>query len=113
MDTPLNKLKEMAAWQTAPELAEEELESILANASIEDKNGHRPGHIEWTETYDLNMAAAAAWAIKAGRASNTTESGPEAAAVTSRIFDNCLRMAAIYRNKANLTISTARPSTES
>ncbi len=105
MDTPLEKLKKLAAWETEPELSEDELEELLAAAALVDKAGLHPQHEEWTPTYDLNAAAAAGWLIKAGRASSTTETEPDSFYITSKIFDNCCRMAGIYRAKGRMSLS--------
>jgi hypothetical protein len=104
-DTPLEKLKKLTAWDTDPALTEAELNELLADASLEDKEGRAPLHLEWTPTYDLNAAAATGWLIKAGRASSTTETEPESFYVTSKIFDNCCRMAKLYRAKTNTSLS--------
>lgn len=105
-DTPLDKLKKLSAWDTAPALTEDELDEVLAGAALEDAAGFAPPDEEWTPTYDLNAATASAWLIKAGRASSTTETAPDSFYVTSKIFDNCCRMAAIYRSKGNRTVTT-------
>ena len=107
METPLEKLKKLTAWETDPALTEDEVEELLDAAALEDKDGLAPLSEEWTPTYDLNAAAAAGWLMKAGRASSTTETDPESFYVTSKVFDNCCRMARIYRAKINSTISVA------
>lgn len=107
METPQEKLKKLTAWNTEPTLAEDELDELLAAAALEDANGFAPLHEEWTPTYDLNAAAASGWLVKAGRASSTTETGPESLYVTAKIFDNCCRMARIYRAKGKVSVSTS------
>ena len=107
MDTPLDKLKSLSAWDTDPALTEAELDELLSGSSLEDREGRAPADEEWTPTYDLNAAAATAWLIKAGRASNTTETEPDSFHVTSKIFDNCCRMASIYRAKGTVTLGVA------
>ena len=69
----IDKLKQLTAWDVAPELAEEELEECLAGVALEDLNGFAPINEEWTPTYDLNAAAAQAWLIKAARAAATVD----------------------------------------
>lgn len=108
-ETPQEKLKKLTAWDTEPALTEDELDELLAAAALEDKDGLAPLQEEWTPTYDLNSAAATGWLIKAGRASSTTETEPESFYVTSKIFDNCCRMAKIYRAKGKLSLSVAAP----
>ena len=100
----IDKLKLMTAWDTEPALTEDELEEALANAALEDANGLAPLHEEWTPTYDLNAAAAAAWLIKAARAAATVDE-PTEGQVTSKIFDNCRAMARIYTAKRKATVA--------
>jgi hypothetical protein len=101
---PLDKLKQMTAWDTEPALTEDELNDALAAAALEDSNGLAPSHEEWTPTYDLNAAAAAAWLIKAARAAATVDT-PTEGAVTSKVFDNCRAMARIYTAKRKVTVA--------
>ncbi|MGD9590576.1 MAG: hypothetical protein AB7Q37_11290 [Pyrinomonadaceae bacterium] len=109
METSLEKLKKLTAWDTEPALTEDELDELLLAAALEDKAGLHPQHEEWTPTYDLNAAAAAGWLIKAGRASSTTETEPDSFYVTSKVFDNCCRMAKIYRLKGRMSVSVVQP----
>ena len=113
METPLEKLKKLTACETDPALTEDEVEELLDAAALEDEAGLAPLHEEWTPTYDLNAAAAACWLLKAGRASSTTETEPESFYVTSKVFDNCCRMAHIYRSKGRTSVSVASPPIES
>ena len=94
----------MTDWSTAPALTEDELEDALARAALQDANGLAPLHEEWTPTYDLNAAAAAAWLIKAARAAATVDE-PTAGVVTSKVFDNCRAMARIYTAKRKVTVT--------
>jgi hypothetical protein len=105
-DTPKDKLKKMTAWDVEPALTDDELDDLLAPAGIEDADGLAPSDPDWSPTYDLNAAAAAAWLIKAGRASATVEIDPPGSGIfTSKVFDNCRSMARIYRAKILLSIS--------
>jgi hypothetical protein len=104
----LDQLKLITAWDTAPELTEDELNDLLGTASVSDAAGHGPGHLDWTPTYDINTAAAAAWLITAARAAATTEvEGTEPAVVTSKVFDNCRAMARIYAARRTSMISVS------
>lgn len=106
MDTPQEKLKKLTAWDIEPALTEDEIDELLTSSSLEDKEGRPPSDEDWLPTYDLDSAAATAWLIKAGRASSTTETEPDSFYVTSKIFDNCCRMARIYRAKGTIALST-------
>ena len=100
---PLDKLKQMTAWDVEPTLTEDELGDVLTGAALSDKSGFAPADDDWSPTYDLNTAAAKAWLIKAGRAAATVDE-PTAGVVTSKIFDNCRTMARIYAGKRASTI---------
>lgn len=98
----LEELKLMTAWDSEPALTEAELNATLAKAALPDAAGILPLATGWTATYDLNAAAAGAWLIKAGRAAATVEVDPPGSGiVTSKVFDNCRKMARIYAGKRN------------
>lgn len=99
----LEKLKQLTSWDAEPALTEDDLSELLAATSLEDANGLAPINEEWTPTYDLNAAAAQGWLIKAGRAAATIDT-PESGPVTSKIFDNCRRMARIYAARRNASL---------
>ena len=95
----------MTAWGIAPTLAEGEIDELLTQFSLTDARGLAPLHEEWTPTYDLNGSAAAGWLIKAGRVSELVEVDPGSGQFTSKVFDNCCRMAKIYKAKRNVSIA--------
>ncbi|MFN2502143.1 MAG: hypothetical protein ABR530_09040 [Pyrinomonadaceae bacterium] len=106
METALEKLKRMTAWDTEPALTEDDLNAALSSAALEDPAGLAPLHEEWTPTYDLNAAASAAWLAKAAKASALVEvDPPESGIVTSRVFDNCRAMSRLYAAKRSMTAS--------
>jgi hypothetical protein len=103
--TPLEKLKLITAWDKAPVLSEDELDAVLAQSAVVDTAGLAPIDALWTPTYDMNAAAAAAWLIKAARASVLVEVDPPGSGiVTAKVFDNCRAMARIYRSRMSRTI---------
>lgn len=104
-DTPLDKLKKLAAWDTEPELTETEVEELLDTAAVADEEGNSPSNDDWTPTYDLNKAAADAWLIKAGRASALTEIDPPGSGiVTSKVFENCIAMSRSFAARRSATL---------
>ena len=104
--TPLENLKALTAWDTEPALTVTEVESLLNAASMTDADGLPPTDGEWTPTYNLNKAAATGWLIKAARASDQTAvDPPESGIVTSKVFDNCLKMSRVYKSKATATVA--------
>lgn len=101
----LEKLKQLTAWDAAPELTEDELEECLAGVALEDASGFAPVNEEWTPIYDLNAAAAQAWLIKAARAAATVDE-PTAGVVTSKVFDNCRSMVKMFARRRSLIVKT-------
>ena len=102
--TGLEKLKLMSAWDTEPTVSEEDLEAVLEAHSIPDASGNLPAAEEWVPTYDHNSAAAEVWVIKAGRSAALTEVDPPGSGiVTSKVFDNCMRMSYLYRSRRAVT----------
>ena len=105
-DSAKDKLKKMTAWDTAPTLTDGELDELLIPCCLRDRDGLSPSDPDWTPTYDLNMAAANGWLIKAARASALVEVDPPGSGVfTSKVFDNCRAMARIYRARIQLDIT--------
>lgn len=105
METPIEKLKKMTAWNTEPALTLTELEEILSQSSLTDPEGLAPESENWTPTYSLNTAAASVWLIKTGRASSLIEMDPPGSGIaTSKVFDNCWAMARLYSAKRNATV---------
>ncbi len=95
----------MTAWDSAPALADAEIDELLLQSSVADSTGLAPSATGWIPTYDLNSAAAAGWLIKAGRASELVEVDPPGSGIfTSKVFDNCRAMARIYAAKVRATV---------
>jgi hypothetical protein len=105
METPKEKLKKMIAWDTAPAIADADVDELLMQFSLTDAAGLAPAHEEWTPTYDLNAAAAHGWLIKAGKASDLVEVDPPGSGLfTSKVFDNCRSMSRVYAMKGVTTV---------
>ncbi len=106
METPKEKLKKITAWDVGPELTDTEIDELLLESSVVDKEGNAPASEDWSPTYDLNAAASKGWLIKAGRAASTTETEPDSVNVTARVFANCLRMSRVYSGKRAASVSS-------
>ena len=105
METAKEKLEKMTAAATEPLLSEAELDELLAGAGKADAAGLIPGSEDWVPTYDLNKAAANGWLIKAGRASALVEADPPGSGIyTSKVFENCMAMARVYKARSNAAI---------
>ena len=104
METAKDKLKRITAWDAEPTLSEGDLDAALAAAALADADGLAPSDVGWKPTYDINAAAAAAWLVKAARASPLTEVDPPGSGtITSKVFDNCRAMARIYAAKRSFS----------
>ncbi len=105
-ETPKDKLKKMTAWDVAPTLTDAEIDELLVPCCLKDNEGLAPSDPSWTPTYDLDLAAANGWLIKAGRASQMVEvDAPSSGIFTSKVFDNCRAMARIYRARIRMSVS--------
>ncbi|MCA1590401.1 MAG: hypothetical protein LC730_06845 [Acidobacteria bacterium] len=105
METPKDRLKKMTAWNVAPTLTETELDNLIAQASLVDAEGFSPLDENWTPTYDLNSAASAAWQVKAARAAALVAvDPPDSGLTTSKVFDNCIRMARMFARRSSSTV---------
>jgi hypothetical protein len=93
------KLKKLLAWEDEPALTDAEIDELLAACVVADAEGNGPASEGWSPTYDVNSAAAEGWMIKAARAASTTETDPDSLGVTSRVFENCIRMAKLFSGK--------------
>ena len=71
-----------------------------------DEGGRAPETDGWSPTYDVNRAASEAWLVKAARAAVLVEVDPPGSGiVTSKVFDNCRRMARLYQARRSMTVS--------
>jgi hypothetical protein len=104
METAINKLKRLTAYEAEPLLTDADLDAALTSAAIRDTAGNVPRSVSWVPTYDLAAAAVEAWLVKAARASTLVETDPTTGEVSSKVFENCLAMARLYRMKRNCTV---------
>lgn len=106
METSKDKLKKLTASSEDPILSDAEIDELLAGSAAADASGLGPQSEAWTPTYDVNSAAAEGWLIKAARSASTTETDPDSLEITSRVFENCLRMAKLYSKKRAVSVMT-------
>ena len=98
-ETSKDRLKKLIASAEEPILSDAEIDELLAASAVADGAGLGPESEDWDPSYDLNSAAAEGWMVKAARSASTTETDPDSLAVTSRVFENCIRMAQLYSRK--------------
>lgn len=103
------RLERMTDASTDPQLAEEDLDDLLAMARRMDAGGLPPSDDDWVPTYDLNFAAAEGWRRKAGRAAALFNHGVDGASFQrSQIYSQCLVQAKEYSSRAPTTITVTR-----
>ena len=103
LDFPRKK----TATEVIQRLSDRDHQILMAEAALPDGDGKKPEAEGWSPTYDMNAAARDAWLIKAARAAALLEvDPPESGIVTSRVFDNCRRMARLYADRRSATVST-------
>ena len=91
------RLARMTAASTAPELTDDDLAALLADAAREDARGNGPTVDGWEPTYDFNWAAAEGWRMKAGAAAALYAVTADGAGFQrNQVFEHCERMAAHY-----------------
>lgn len=62
--------------------------------------------VGWTPTHDMNMAAATAWELKAGKTSDKTTFGADGGSFNpQQVYDHCMSMATLYRSKVMQRVS--------
>ena len=104
MESAKDKLKKLTASTADPALSDPEIDELLAASGVTDVAGNGPQSEDGAPTYDIDAAAAEGWMIKAARAANTTETDPDSLKVTSRVFDNCIRMARNFSRKRSTSV---------
>jgi hypothetical protein len=102
-DDDISKLRRMAAEQTTATYTDSALAGMIEKYPIIDSDGFFPDEDDWTDTYDLNSAAADVWAEKAATvAANFDFSADGASFSRSQEFQMATRLSAFYRSRRNL-----------
>lgn len=114
-------VKERAAADVAPTLDDPQLGQIVDRAARRDPDGHQPEFApegdtgwepsDWNPTYDLNVACAAAWELKAALTATTKfDIGIDQQRLDrSQIYDHCMEQARMYRARVVGTLPKAPP----
>jgi hypothetical protein len=96
-ETALERLARMTAASTAPELSNDELETLLVIAARVDRDGHTADAEGWEPTYDLNAAAAEGWRWKGAAAAACIDVSTDGTNLRrSQVHEHCMRVAAHY-----------------
>lgn len=99
--TALARLKAMVAYDSAPTLSVDELDTLLTMYKTVDSAGLAPTEDDYVETWDLNRAAAEGWRWKAGKMAAAYDFQADGASYNrSQIVAMCEKMAAQYARKS-------------
>lgn len=96
------RLKNMTAWQCAPELSQEDIDMLLLLAQRADNAGREITDADWVPSWHLEWAAAEAWGWKAAcLAGNYNMTAQGTTLSRSQAFDHAEKMYALYRRKSS------------
>jgi hypothetical protein len=103
-------LESMLAWDQVPALTTEEVDRLLEKAKVADVYGLAPADTGWTETWDLNRAAAIGWIWKAGKAAHMYSFQEHDRSFTrSDLIKHCQQMATQYKRRVVSTLTVSGP----
>lgn len=106
VNTPLDELKRMTAWEQVPKLTANDLEALLERYAIADVDGNAPSDAEWVPTYNLRSAARQGWLIKKGRAAELTSTDLDGNRMSAnQVFEHCKDMVKSYSGTASPLMS--------
>lgn len=94
------------AHEDDPALDADDIAYLVGFAKRADAEGNAPSSDDWTETWDLDSAAAEGWRLKAGRAArlfNVAEDGQRFSA--SQIYAHCIQQERVYRRRIVQSVS--------
>jgi len=95
-----NQLRAMVQASVDPTLSDDEIETLLALASVVDADGLIPSDAGWTATYDLNRAAAEGWRWKAGKVAPRFDFGTDVSRFSrAQLHKHCMEQAADYARR--------------
>jgi len=90
-----------AATGSTPELTSSQVDAIVVRSARPDGDGNVPADDDWTETYDVNAAIAAAWDLKATLAATRFDLTVDGQTLRrSQIIEHCERQAARFRARS-------------
>jgi len=90
-------LETMLANDEEPILSEDVIETLLENAQVRDRNGVYPDQDGYDLTYNLNVAAARGWRLKAARVAADYDLDVDGKGLSrSQMVDQFLSMASAY-----------------
>lgn len=99
----ITQVRRMAAETTLATYSDSDIAAVIERYQVIDSEGYFPDDDDWTDTYDLNAAAADLWAEKAAAvAANFDFSADGGSFSRSQEFDMATRMSAFYRSRRKM-----------
>ena len=105
------QLAVLIAKTSQPVVTDEEIDVLLDGARRPDANGLVYGDDDYSPTWNLNAAAAAAWSLKAGRCADLVDmSVGDLRMSNSKLFEHCNTKAAEFRSMliGSIPVSSSR-----
>lgn len=91
----------MTSADVDPKLTAQDVDDLLEDHARVDAEGRLPDHDEWEPTYDLNMAAAAGWDLKAALCAHQVGFSADGASFhLEQLRANAEAQAELYRKRA-------------
>lgn len=102
-DEMIAQLRRMIAESGSETYSDDTLEAVIEKYPMIDADGHFTDDDDWSETYDMNAAAADIWAEKAGAAAANYDFSADGASFNrSQEMDMATRMCAFYRSRRSM-----------
>jgi len=104
-ETILDRVKRLAAWDKEPTITEDDLEAVIEQYQVIDANGVLPTEDDYEPTYNINLAIAECWDIKAGRATELISTDLDGDRMSAdQIYEHCVQMAKKYRKRTSVSV---------
>lgn len=96
---------------TEPAVSEESIELILTtHCQLEDEDGLAPDHDDWTGTYDLHLAEAQVFEIKASKVTTHFDFSSDGSRFNRKQkIDSFLAMAKLARSRRHTSFGNIEP----
>ena len=93
-------IAEMIAADQYPVIVDHEIEDVIRQCRLKDKNGYPVGDANYCLTIDVNLVCTRLWARKAGRAAGDFDFKSDNQQFTrSQIIEHCLQMQRHYQKQ--------------
>ena len=106
----IERLRRMIAEATAETYTDQTLAESIERYPLTDAFGYEPDDDNWTETYDLNAAAAEIWDEKAAAQAGVFDFSADGGNYTrSQKFEQALKQARTYRSRRSFRAVELEP----